>query len=451
MKNKILIILALAFAWSVPANAQQAASLGQLLQMIEQGRAADSSEARERENRFKSAKAEQDRLLREARTARSNAEARSGTLETQFEDNELNAAQLTDTLGKRLGSLKELFGVLQQVSSDTSGLFTGSITSIEYPDRTKFLDDLAAKMGTSTQLASIAEIERLRFEIQREMTESGRVVRFNTPVITADGEQVNLDVVRVGSFNVVADGKFLQYSAETGKVSELQRQPKTRYTDSAANLIGATDGLTTFALDPTRGQILSLEVQKANFRERIEQGGWVGYIILGLGAIGLLIALLRFVSLFTTGMKVNSQLKSNEINTNNPLGRVLSVASSNPNSDTETIELKLGEAIMQETPGLSWGLVFLKVISVVAPLLGLLGTVTGMINTFQAITLYGTGDPKTMAGGISQALMTTVMGLVVAIPMVLLHTWLQGRSKRIVHVLQEQSAGIIAERAEQSH
>ncbi len=451
MKNKILIILALAFAWSVPANAQQAASLSQLLKMIEQGRGVDSAEARERENRFKAAAAEQDRLLREARSARSNAEARSSTLETQFEENELNAAQLTETLGKRLGSLKELFGVLQQVSSDTSGLFTGSITSIQYPDRTKFLDDLAAKMGRSTQLASIEEIDRLSYEIQREMTESGRVVRFNTPVITADGEQVNMDVVRIGSFNIIADGKFLQYSADTGKVSELQRQPKPRYTDSAADLVNATDGLTTFALDPTRGQILSLEVQKANFRERIEQGGWVGYIILGLGAIGLLIALLRFVSLFTTGMKVNSQLKSNEINTNNPLGRVLSVASSNPNSDTETIELKLGEAIMQETPGLSWGLVFLKVISVVAPLLGLLGTVTGMINTFQAITLYGTGDPKTMAGGISQALMTTVMGLVVAIPMVLLHTWLSGRSKRIVHVLQEQSAGIIAERAEQSH
>ena len=124
------------------------------------------------------------------------------------------------------------------------------------------------------------------------------------------------------------------------------------------------------------------------------------------------------------------------------------VKEQNPNADTETLELKLSESILREVPKLSSRLTLIKIISVVAPLIGLLGTVTGMINTFQAITLFGTGDPKLMAGGISQALVTTVLGLVVAIPMVFIFTLLHTRSRSIINLLQQQSAGIIAERAE---
>ena len=116
--------------------------------------------------------------------------------------------------------------------------------------------------------------------------------------------------------------------------------------------------------------------------------------------------------------------------------------------DRETLELKLAEAIAQETPSLQRFLALLKIIGVVAPLLGLLGTVTGMINTFQAITLFGTGDPKMMAGGISQALVTTVLGLVVAIPIVLLHTLVSSRSKRIAQVIEERAIGVMAEHSE---
>ena len=180
-------------------------------------------------------------------------------------------------------------------------------------------------------------------------------------------------------------------------------------------------------------------------------GGIVGYIIMTLGLIALLIALERLLVLTITANKVSSQLKSNELKANNPLGRVLLASEKHKDSDLETLELKLGEAILKETPALTKALLFLKIIAVVAPLLGLLGTVTGMINTFQVITLFGTGDPKLMAGGISQALVTTVQGLSVAIPTVLLHTLVTGRSRKITHVLQEQSAGIIAERSEAKH
>jgi biopolymer transport protein ExbB len=359
---------------------------------------------------------------------------------------------LSSALDRRLGSLKELFGILQQVSGDTQALLDNSLTSIEYPERGEFLGGLAAKMGTSSELASIPEIERLWFEMQREMTEQGKVVRFTTTVINTEGQPEEREVVRVGVFNVVSDGQYLQYSPETDKVTELPRQPQqARFTDSAEDLTDAQGGKVVFGLDPTSGQILKLLLESPTFTDRVRMGGIVGYIIMTLGLIALLIAFERVFVLSITANKVSAQLKSNELKANNPLGRVLLASEKHKDSDLETLELKLGEAILKETPALNKALSFLKIISVVAPLLGLLGTVTGMIKTFQVITLFGTGDPKLMAGGISQALVTTVQGLSVAIPTVLLHTLVAGRSRKITHVLQEQSAGIIAERSEAKH
>ena len=265
-------------------------------------------------------------------------------------------------------------------------------------------------MGSSDQLASIEEIEQLWFELQREATELGKIKRLrNFEVITADGEISTEDVVRVGGFNLVADGRYLTHNPETNSVAELQRQPEQgRFTGSTSGLLAAApgDGVVSFGLDPTSGQILGLLVETPNLRERVNQGGIVGYVIIALGIFGVLLSLERMLSLFIAGRKVKAQLKNETPNKNNALGRVLQVYHANKQVDTETLELKLGEAILKETPSLQRGILIIKVISVVAPLMGLLGTVTGMINTFQAITLFGTGDPRMMAGGISQALIT---------------------------------------------
>ena len=345
--------------------------------------------------------------------------------------------------------MKELFGVMQQVSGDAQVRFENSLTNIQYPDRGVFLEALAKKIGSSAKLPSLEEIERLWFELQREMTESGRVVRIPTDVISIDGQTSQIDVVRIGTFNIITDGKYLKFEPVTGNVSELPRQPEQgRFVNSTGDLFNAQDGMVRFGLDPTRGGVLASLIQVPNLQERVQQGGLVGYLIIAIGIIGLLIALERMVVLGLASRKVTTQLASSEARKDNALGRVLSVHDDNKSADTETLELKLSEAIFKETPALNRGLLFLKIISVVAPLMGLLGTVTGMIKTFQSITLYGTGDPKLMAGGISQALVTTVLGLCVAIPMVLLHTLVSGRSRRIVQVLQEQSAGIIATHAE---
>jgi biopolymer transport protein ExbB len=454
MKRKYLNCLAasvLAFAVLGPSSAvaQQAVSLEELLRQVEQGRINDNQENRRREERFRASRADQQRLLRDAEATKRAEEQRSDRLENEFDANEGTLDELKALYNERLGALKELFGVMQQVAGDARGRFDSSLTNIQFPDRGEFLGDLAKKIGSASQLPSIEEIERLWFELQREMTESGKIVRFETPVITEDGTEEIMEIARVGLFNIVSDGKYLDFDANTQAVSELPRQPEQgRFTRSTSDLLNSDDALVRFGLDPTLGGVLKSLVARPNLIERIQQGGLVGYLIIALGVIGLLISLERMVVLGIASRKVTAQLNSSTPSDDNALGRVLRVCDANKSADTETLELKMSEAIFKETPALNRALLFIKIISVVAPLMGLLGTVTGMIQTFQAITLYGTGDPKLMAGGISQALVTTVLGLTVAIPMVLLHTLVSGRSRRIVQVLQEQSAGILAEHAE---
>ncbi|MBA59887.1 MAG: energy transducer TonB, partial [Gammaproteobacteria bacterium] len=378
-------------------------------------------------------------------------EAEASRLEKIFERNEEKIAAQEEILSKRLGSLRELFGVLQQVAGDTQGVFEGSIVSSQLPGRGEWLSDFAKSMGKSTKLATIEEIERLWFELQREMTESAKVTRFTTTVVKVDGEEVQQEVIRVGSYNLVSDGEYVTYDIDNGIVAELPRQPAGRYVSSADDLQDSDSGFVQFALDPTRGQLLALQVQVPSITERIQQGGTPGYVIILLGIIGLCLAIERMVTLNSIGGKVKKQAKNiGSVDGTNPLGRVLQVYSQNKDVDAETLQLKLDEAVLKEQPLINARIAFIKIISMVAPLLGLLGTVIGMIVTFQAITLFGTGDPKTMAGGISQALITTVLGLTVAIPTVLLHSIVDSRAKSILHVLTEQSAGMVAQHAESS-
>jgi len=448
MKRITIIIASILFAMGAAQAQDDASSMDELLEQIQRGQARDSAEAQQREARFAESRSDQQGLVNQARGERTRQERNSERLEALFNANQERIGTAREALDERLGALKELFGVLQTITGDAQGRFNTSLTSIQYPGREDFLVKLGGKMAGANSLASIEEIEQLWFELQREITESGKIVRFAHQITTADGAVITTDIVRVGTFNIVYEGGYLRYS-ETGSVVELQRQPdQSRYTNSTADIMTATTGPVKFGLDGTRGSILDLLVESPTVMDRVHQGGIVGYCIIGLGIIGLLIAFVRWIGLSSDSRRVSAQLKSDTASSDNPLGRVLAAYEANSNADTETIELKLSEAALKEMPGLTKGLLFIKVISVVAPLMGLLGTVTGMIKTFQVITLYGAGDPKMMAGGISQALMTTVLGLVVAIPMVLIHTLVSGQSRKIINILQSQSAGIVATHSE---
>lgn len=448
VKSCLMLAVAGLLSSTFSVAQEKAQTLDQLLDMVKKSQISESAEHKQREAEFARDKANQANLLAQARATRQAEEARSTALEKTYQEQDILVAAKKTQLNERLGSMKELFGHLTSTAGDLRATLGTSIVSAQYPNRGEFLDALIEKMNSNTRLPDIEEIERLWFEVQREMVETGRVVKFNATVIKPNGEQAPQEVVRVGTYNLVSNGAYLTFDGS--KIQELARQP-AKHMAGAQALQNATSGLVDFGVDPTGpagGQLLTALIDTPTLVERWHQGGSVGYVITAVGVIGLLLGLFRILVLLGMSAKVKSQLKSDKANTNNPLGRVLKVAEENKNVDTETLELKLEEAVLKERPSIESGLAVLKIIAAVAPLLGLLGTVVGMIETFQAITIFGAGDPKNMAGGISGALVTTVQGLVVAIPVVLLHTIVNGRAKAIVHVLDEQTTGIIAENSE---
>lgn len=438
----------LSSSFALAQQADKAATLDQLLDMVKKSQIAESAEHRQREAEFSRNKANQANLLAQAKATRQAEETRSERLEKVHSDQELQVTAKRTQFNERLGSMRELFGHLTSTAGDLRVATESSLVSAQYPNRGDFLEDLIDKMNSNTKLPTIAEIERLWYEVQREMIEGGRVSKFNGVVIKPNGDKAEQEIVRIGVWNLVSNGQYLSFA--DGKISELPRQPDG-FASGASALQESTSGLTGVGIDPTGptgGSLLAALINKETLVEQWHHGGLVGYVITGVGIFGVLLGLWRILVLFGVSAKVSAQLKSSKPNLNNPLGRVLKVAEDNPKADNETLELKLEEAVLKERPAIESGLAILKIIAAVAPLLGLLGTVTGMIETFQAITIFGAGDPKNMAGGISAALVTTVQGLVVAIPVVLMHTLVNGRAKRIVHVLEEQTAGIIAENAE---
>ncbi len=444
--RKLFIVFLAIFAVSLTSNTLWAAdSLDELLKNVKNSRQKVSAENQQREARFRSERDNQRALLAQVQAELNAQNRRSDDLTARFNANEIEITQRSDDLRVQIGNFGELFGVVRQVAGDTVGVVESSLISAQYPDR----GDVAKRLAQVEGLPSIDDLDDLRILLFEEMAESAKVVRFNATIKTADGREKNEQVVRVGVHNLISGDRFLQYKPATGSIQELARQPQGRFQAMAGDLFNASAGETVaMAVDPSRGSLLGLLIQAPSFRERIDQGGVVGYVIIVLGFIGFAIALYRWIYLGGVGSGIRKQLKSDTPNTKNPLGRILSVYDDNKDIDTETLELKLDEAILKEAPKLEKWQGGIKVLAAVAPLMGLLGTVTGMIATFQAITLFGTGDPKLMAGGISQALVTTVLGLVVAIPLVLFHAIVSGRSRALLEVLEEQTAGIIAQQSE---
>jgi biopolymer transport protein ExbB len=447
MKLPCLITLLL-LSWAchaADAPPVDADSLDELLLQVREVRTLTTRVDLEREQRFLSEKETRQQRLKEARTALVAEQSRSDELQLAFDENEKKVIEFEQRLHERSGSLHELAGIYRQVWGDARALLKDSLVSTQLPGRMENLDTLALQQG----LPSMQQLEELWFALQQEMTESGKVSSYPAQVVAADGSEQQQNIIRVGSFNVVSAGRFLRYQAATGKLEELPRQPSARYRRMATALEQAGSGSVPMVIDPSRGAVLDLLMQVPNVGERIRQGRLVGYIIIALSLVGILVVLERTWRLTLTGRRIKTQLGSNTPNPGNPLGRVMAVYEDNREIDTETLELKIDEAILKNTPGLQRGLGTIKMLAVIAPMLGLLGTVTGLIETFQSITLFGTGDPRLMAGGISQALITTVLGLSAAIPLILLHTALSGKSRRLLSILEEQSAGIIAAHAEQ--
>ena len=464
MKNIKLFILLLALG-SIPtfltaedeAPAEESKTVApsnpeELLEIVKRGQFADTQEQRDREARFRNEKNRQAKMLSDAKAERARLEKEAARLEQKFEANEALLVVAEEQLRERLGSLNEIFGHLAGNTTEARNIMEQSLTAAQFgKDREDFMTKLGSKMNEGIKLASIEELETLWYELQREINASGEVVKFTTDVISTDGNVEQRDVVRVGNFNVVSDGQYLSYSPSRGMYSELPSQPAGRYTSSTSDILSEDTFPVQFAADPTGpqgGSLLQSLISMPSTAERMTLGGPVGFIIMTIGLLATALFIWRFRELWAMRSAVQAQAASDTLSDDNALGRILKIAEEDKKADTDTLELKMAEQILKERPtieGLNW---VLKIVSVVAPLMGLFGTIIGMIETFTMITLFGTGDPKTMASGISVALVTTWLGLMVAIPTTFMYATVNNFAKGILGTIEESSTGMVAKRSE---
>lgn len=434
----------------VLANPAQEA---QLLQQIQSGQIGNRVNEQRQLATFKSASpAQRQALLAAAREQRDALREHSRELEISARENGKQYQAKINALSAALGANASMPASLQQLAGELTGIFRGSPTSLEFPERQAWLAEFSAKMAKSSEIFSLEELEQLWVLLQQEITASGQINRVSAEVLGAEGQRQTIEVARLGKFALISDepeAAYLSWQTDSQRASILKRQPEGAALAQLRDYLRSNDSVAAVSIDPTAGPLLNRLVDSPALSDRIRAGGLIGNLILLLGAVGISMAVYKLISIFLLSQKVNAQRQDlANPRDDNPLGRLLQIYERNQNVDTDTLEMRLGEAILQERPKIDRFIGSIKVISAVAPLMGLMGTVIGMIATFQAITLFGTGDPKTMAGGISQALVTTVEGLTVAIPTVLLYAIVNARALSLMNTLKQQTAGLIAERME---
>jgi len=432
----------LCLAFSFPTAAAQS-DLDALLQRLKQERRAEQQHHKEREQRFLTQREQRRELLEQAREAKQQAEAEAERLRAEHRANEQRLRTLEEELATAGGELNNLFDHARQHAADTRARQANSLLAAQYPDTTRALDSLA----DDDRLPDIGQLEQLWLTLLDEMNRSGRLTRFQAPVITPDGTEAERGVTRIGAFSAIAEGRYLRYLPEAKRLVEPARQPPLRHLLTAEVFENNETGFASLAVDPSRGELLGLMGRSPTLTERLQQGGVIGYIILGLGAFALLLVLERFALLSWIRLQMGRQKRREQALANNPLGRLSRLADERADASLEALDMALDEAAVRESSRLTRGLTTLGVIAAMAPLLGLLGTVTGMIETFQTITLFGSGDPQLMSSGISQALVTTQLGLVVAVPVLLLHSLLKGRANRLIEQLDGHVALLLGSRA----
>ena len=425
-------------------------NLDQLLEAVRQHQNAERDIERHRERDFLRDKNRQQSLLDKAKRNFDIAQKDNNPLQKITELNEQEIKKLQQKLQQRTEEMGDIYSIFNEFSGDFSTAFNSSMTAIEFPERS----DQVKTLLENDALATIADMQSMWLLLQQDMTAASKIQQLNVPVVHTDGISKLNSVIRVGTFTTFSEGQFLRYIAQVGELLALERQPASRYV-ATINDFDVQADVQLLTIDPTGGSLLGLLSYSPNVRERIEQGGMIGKIILALGSLGLAITAWRAVYLSSIYVSIKAQQKRPEkAKNNNPLGRVilsaqagltLKAITQDGQSELEALQFKLDEAVLLEVPNLERGHNFIKLLAAISPLLGLLGTVTGMIVTFQAISLFGSGDPKLMASGISQALMTTVLGLVVAIPLLFGHSFVAALARTMIQRLDEQSAGIIVQ------
>ena len=451
LRKLSLAAVAVLFAQLLFSNSFAAVTVADFSKSVQQLKEKEAKLAKQREADFNSELRKQEQLAKDALARRNTAEARGNALNNAYDRNVARIAEVTQLLKQHEGNLGELFGVTRQIAGDAANVLQQSMLTVQYPaaegqdDRAQFL----VKMAAVKALPSIVELERMWFELQREMTENGKVVRFKAPVLQTDGTPVEMEVVRVGPFTAVSDGNYLAYIPSKKSLALLDRQLSSSLVSVAEDLQAPTEGndYREAIVDPSRGALLTRYVERPNPIERIQNGEVVGHVIVFVGILGVILAIFQYFYLFVTRSAVNSQLRDlTNPKAGNPLGRVILAFRGDGKAveNSELAELRLSEAVLREIPKIERFQAFLRLAVAAGPLLGLIGTVIGMIITFHAIVASGSSDPRMMAHGIGQAMIATVLGLGIAIPLLFINSGLAALSGSITQVLDEQSESLLA-------
>ncbi len=455
MKHKSIFTAAAVVLLSLASSAASAVTFDEIMAKIREAREAEAQVIVERQNEFRAKLEEQQRLVREAVRMRDEAEALSVRLDGQYSANEQRIEELNQLLTIAQGNLGELFGVTRQISGDAAVSLAESLinTQIVTPEGQESRVDFLRRIASATALPSIRELEDLWLNLMQEIQYRGEVARYTTPVLQEDGiTTVPTEVVRIGQYGAIGGGKYLGYLPNENVLFNLTRQPPERELTNLARALEENTsgtGYQEMLVDPSSGPLMNMYVLRPDPVERIQNGEAVGWIIVGVGVIGVLVAIIQYLYLFFMKMSVSAQLtRMNQPQKNNPLGRLLLSANETVGDRAEVVELRISEAVLREIPKLERFQAFLRLAVAAGPLLGLIGTVIGMIITFDSITASGSSDPKLMAEGIGQAMIATVLGLGIAIPLLFLNAGLVSLSRSVVNVLEEQSTRLLAARLE---
>ena len=404
----------------VDPNVERVEKIQDLINRVEKNRAELSAMDNARVNEFIKKVADRRLLLSKAKKQLADEEARNVRLEDLFEANEIKLSELETELNIKLGVLGELFGVARQMAGELQADSESAYNFTEHPNRTESLNEIG-----KIKVHNLKNLEDLWVLHLNEIASSGEIKAISANVINSSGDIEEDQLVRYGPFNMVKNRSFVKTDVANNAFSVLQKQPDRSLRRKFRSHY-RSDGYAVAPIDPTRGFLLSLYLDKPSTFERIAQGKLIGFIIVLIGISGLIFAAYRYYTLYLYSKTIKSK------DENDIFSKIENI--SNSSKDVETFERECDEVLLTVNGNLSWGVNWIKFLAAVAPLLGLLGTVIGMIETFQAITVFGTGDPKQMAGGISQALVTTMLGLIFAAPLLAMYTLL---SEKVSEILQE--------------
>ncbi len=404
--------------------------INELLELVKTNKSIFINEDNKRLNSFINKVSERKALLNDAKNKLKNEKERNIKLEDSFEQNEKTLADLEEKLEIKVGVLGELFGVTRQYAGELLAASENSVVFYEFPNRPSILRDIGQE-----KVHNLNQLENLWISYFDEIVAGSEIKTFKATITSPNGENIAGDITRYGLFSASYDGKFVKPVSSLNSFQLLAKQPEGTFTKTLSKHKSA-DAYTNVSIDPTRGFLLSLYLDKANWFERIAQGKSIGFVIIFIGFIGLAFSIFKIVRL---------RDYSNEVLTDAPQNIPSQMESLiKDGTSRESKENIIDEFIINYSGKIEWGNNWVKFFAAVAPLLGLLGTVIGMIETFQAITLFGTGDPKQMAGGISQALVTTMLGLIVAAPLLGMYTYLSEKTESIVQVLEEKASYILS-------